>query len=69
MPQNEYMERWEKLHGKRFDAAERKRKREAREAHQMSAKAQNLKGLRAKQFAEKRYGFEGNTLRTFADSL
>ncbi|KAH7124053.1 TGF-beta-inducible nuclear protein-like protein 1 [Dendryphion nanum] len=54
MPQNEYIERWTKQHGKRLDHDERVRKREAREGHNASFKAQNLRGLRAKQYAEKR---------------
>jgi len=54
MPQNEYMERFTKLHGKKFDHDERVRKREAREGKKNSEKAQNLRGLAAKQFAEKR---------------
>ncbi|QDS72952.1 hypothetical protein FKW77_008454 [Venturia effusa] len=54
MPQNEYMERFTKLHGRRFDYEERTRKKEAREGKKVSEKAQNLRGLAAKQFAEKR---------------
>jgi ribosome biogenesis protein NSA2 len=54
MPQNEYIERWQKLHGKRLDHDERKRKREAREAHKASSRAQNFRGLRAKLYAEGR---------------
>lgn len=54
MPQNEYMERWRKLHGRRLDYEERKRKRLAREGHRASEDAQNLRGLRAKLHAEKR---------------
>ncbi|KAL6712019.1 Ribosome biogenesis protein [Coniothyrium glycines] len=54
MPQNEYIERWTKQHGKRFDYEERKRKRIAREGHDGSKKAQNYRGLRAKMYAEKR---------------
>ena len=54
MPQHEYIERWTKQHGKRFDYEERKRKRLAREGHDGSKKAQNLRGLRAKMYAEKR---------------
>ncbi len=54
MPQNEYIERHRKLHGRRLDHEERVRKRTAREAHQTSYKAQNLRGLRAKQYAESR---------------
>ncbi|KAH8771610.1 ribosomal protein S8e/ribosomal biogenesis NSA2 [Diaporthe sp. PMI_573] len=55
MPQNEYMERHTKLHGRRLDHEERKRKRAAREGHDASEKAQNLRGLRAKMYAEKRH--------------
>ncbi|KAF2739241.1 TGF-beta-inducible nuclear protein-like protein 1 [Polyplosphaeria fusca] len=54
MPQNEYIERWTKQHGKRLDHDERKRKRAAREGHDASYKAQNLRGLRAKLYSEKR---------------
>jgi ribosome biogenesis protein NSA2 len=54
MPQNEYIERWTKLHGRRLDYEERKRKREAREGHQASKKAQEYRGLRAKLYAESR---------------
>ncbi|MBE7179832.1 MAG: hypothetical protein INR71_01270 [Terriglobus roseus] len=55
MPQNEYIERWQKLHGKRFDHEERKRKRIAREGHHASEKAQNLRGLRAKMYQQQRH--------------
>lgn len=54
MPQNEYMERWRKLHGRRLDHEERKRKRTAREGHKASKDAQELRGLRAKLHQEKR---------------
>jgi ribosome biogenesis protein NSA2 len=54
MPQNEYIERFTKLHGRRFDYEERKRKRIAREGHKQSKNAQNLRGLRAKLYAESR---------------
>src|SRR6201996_3381286 len=54
MPQNEYIERFQKLHGRRFDYEERKRKRLAREGHKGSERAQNLRGLRAKLYAESR---------------
>ncbi|CAC9895366.1 unnamed protein product [Aureobasidium pullulans] len=54
MPQNEYMERFAKQHGKRLDHDERKRKRQAREGHAGSEKAQNYRGLRAKLYQEKR---------------
>ncbi|OJD29720.1 ribosome biogenesis protein nsa2 [Diplodia corticola] len=54
MPQHDYMDRWRKLHGKRFDHDERARKRTAREGHAASKNAQNLRGLRAKLYQEKR---------------
>jgi ribosome biogenesis protein NSA2 len=55
MPQNEYIERWNKLHGFRHDLFERSRKRAAREAHKASENAQNLRGLRAKLYAKARH--------------
>ncbi|KAH8149269.1 uncharacterized protein LAJ45_06809 [Morchella importuna] len=55
MPQNEYIERWQKLHGKRLDHDERKRKKAAREGHKASKNAQNFIGLRAKLYAKKRH--------------
>lgn len=54
MPQNEYMERFRKEHGRRLDHEERTRKKIAREGHEQSQKAQNFRGLRAKQYAEVR---------------
>ncbi|KAI9674132.1 MAG: Ribosome biogenesis protein [Caeruleum heppii] len=55
MPQNEYIERWQKQHGKRFDHEERQRKRRAREGHKQSQDAQKLHGLRAKLYQKKRH--------------
>ncbi|KAA8636831.1 ribosomal protein S8e/ribosomal biogenesis NSA2 [Copromyces sp. CBS 386.78] len=55
MPQNEYIERAQKLHGKRLDTEERARKKAAREGHKQSQDAQNLRGLRAKLFAKERH--------------
>ncbi|PLB47160.1 TGF beta-inducible nuclear protein 1 [Aspergillus steynii IBT 23096] len=55
MPQNEYVERWQKLHGKRFDADEKARKKQAREGHKASKDAQNLRGLRAKLHQQQRH--------------
>lgn len=49
------MERHTKLHGRRLDHEERARKRAAREGHESSEKAQNLRGLRAKLHAQKRH--------------
>ncbi|KAK7908034.1 Ribosomal protein S8e/ribosomal biogenesis NSA2 [Apiospora marii] len=55
MPQNEYMDRHRRLHGRRFDHDERSRKKEARQAHKQSEDAQNLRGLRAKLNQQKRH--------------
>jgi len=55
MPQNEYIERWQKQHGKRLDHDERARKRTAREGHKSSKNAQKLHGLRAKLHAQARH--------------
>ncbi|MDI1491458.1 MAG: Ribosome biogenesis protein [Ramalina farinacea] len=48
MPQNEYIEKFQKEHGKRLDHDERIRKRTARLTHANSKDSQNLRGLRAK---------------------
>ena len=48
MPQNEYIERFQKQHGRRLDYEERTRKRTARESHKVSKDSQHLTGLRAK---------------------
>ncbi|MCJ1446010.1 MAG: Ribosome biogenesis protein [Stictis urceolatum] len=55
MPQNEYIERFQKQHGRRLDHEERKRKRLAREGHKQSENAQTLTGLRAKLYQKKRH--------------
>lgn len=55
MPQNEYMDRWRKLHGRRLDHEERTRKKAAREGHKASEDAQKLTGLRAKLYQKKRH--------------
>eukprot|EP01022_Parablepharisma_sp_SALTPOND_P015107 TRINITY_DN2108_c0_g1_i1.p5 TRINITY_DN2108_c0_g1~~TRINITY_DN2108_c0_g1_i1.p5 ORF type:complete len:304 (+),score=40.67 TRINITY_DN2108_c0_g1_i1:1193-2104(+) len=54
-PQNEHIELWEKRKGKKFDAEEKARKKEAREAHKGSEKAQELRGIKAKLHNKKRY--------------
>ena len=54
MPQNEYIERHQKLYGRRLDYEERKRKREAREPHKRAAKARKLRGIKAKIFNKER---------------
>ena len=48
MPQNEYIERFQKQNGRRLDYEERVRKRTARESHKVSKDSQHLTGLRAK---------------------
>ncbi|KAI0543179.1 ribosomal protein S8e/ribosomal biogenesis NSA2 [Xylaria digitata] len=55
MPQGDYMDKHRKEHGRRLDHEERTRKREAREAHTISAKATNLRGFRAKMFQQERH--------------
>jgi len=55
MPQNEYIEEHRKKFGRRFDHEERHRKRDARQAHERSAFAQKVHGLRAKLYHKKRH--------------
>jgi ribosome biogenesis protein NSA2 len=55
MPQNEYIEEHQKRYGRRLDYEERKRKKEARQAHARSAFAQKVSGLRAKLYHKKRH--------------
>jgi ribosome biogenesis protein NSA2 len=55
MPQNEYIERHRKLHGRKFDHEERERKKEARLVHKRSSFAQKVHGLRAKLYNKQRY--------------
>jgi len=55
MPQNEYIEEHRKKFGRQLDYEERKRKREARQAHERSAFAQKVHGLRAKLYHKKRH--------------
>jgi len=55
MPQNEYIEEHVRRFGKRFDHAERLRKKKAREPHKIAKTARKLKGIKAKLFAKKRY--------------
>jgi len=54
MPQNEYIERHQKLFGRRLDYEERKRKKEAREPHKRAEKARKLRGIKAKLFNKER---------------
>lgn len=55
MPQNEHIELHRKRHGYRLDYHERKRKKEAREPHERSRKAQTLRGIKAKLFNRQRH--------------
>jgi len=55
MPQNEYMELFQKRWGRRYDYYERKRKKEARAPKELARKAQRLKGLKAKLFNKQRH--------------
>ncbi|KAK9699213.1 hypothetical protein RND81_08G160400 [Saponaria officinalis] len=55
MPQGDYIDLHRKRHGQRFDLPERKRKREAREVHRRSRKAQETLGIKGKLLAKKNY--------------
>lgn len=54
MPQNEYMERHRKLHGRRLDHEERQRKKEARAPKKRALQARTLRGIKAKLFQRDR---------------
>ena len=49
------MDLWKKRYGKRFDAEERQRKKEARSVHENSKKSQELHGIKGKLHAKERY--------------
>jgi len=55
MPQNDYMDLFKKRFGERLDADERRRKKEARKPHEISRKAQALRGLKAKLYNKERF--------------
>jgi ribosome biogenesis protein NSA2 len=55
MPQHEHMERHAKLHGRRYDADEKERKKEARLVHKRSDFAQKVFGIRAKLYNKRRF--------------
>jgi len=55
MPQNEHIELFRKRHGRRFDYEEKKRKKEARQPHEMSKTAKKLRGIKAKLHNKKRH--------------
>jgi len=66
MPQNEHIERHQKLHGRAFDYEERKRKREARMVHARSKAAQRTHGMKAKLLNKKRYQEKATMKKTIA---
>ncbi|KAF5189108.1 Ribosome biogenesis protein nsa2-like protein [Thalictrum thalictroides] len=66
MPQGDYMDLHRKRHGRRHDHDERKRKREAREVHERSTKAQKTIGLKGKIYAKKRYAEKALMKKTLA---
>ena len=49
------MDLFKKRFGQRFDAEERKRKKEARAVHDVAAKSQSLHGIKGKLHAKQRY--------------
>ncbi|KNH09692.1 40S ribosomal protein S8 [Perkinsela sp. CCAP 1560/4] len=55
MPQNEHIELAQKRFGRRPDAAERLRKKTARESHKTAYKLKNTRGLKAKLTSANRY--------------
>mmetsp|Transcript_11758 Transcript_11758/g.29922 ORF Transcript_11758/g.29922 Transcript_11758/m.29922 type:complete len:261 (+) Transcript_11758:108-890(+) len=66
MPQNEHMELHRKRYGRRFDAEERERKRNAREVHRRSQYAQSVHGLKAKLYNQKRFKEKAEMRKTIA---
>ena len=66
MPQHEHMERHRKLHGRRFDAEDRERKREARMVHKRSEFAQKVHGIRAKLYNQRRFKEKATMRKTIA---
>jgi len=55
MPQNNFMELFKKRYGERFDTEELKRKKDAREPHEKSHKAQALRGIKAKMYNKQQF--------------
>jgi len=66
MPQGDYIELHQKRFGKRFDYEEKKRKKEAREAHARSKFAKKVKGIKAKMYNKKRYNEKVQMKKTIA---
>ncbi|GMI35378.1 hypothetical protein TrRE_jg9526 [Triparma retinervis] len=61
------MERHRKLHGRRMDADERERKKEARSVHKKAQFAQKVTGIRAKLYNEKRFKEKAAMRKTIAE--
>jgi ribosome biogenesis protein NSA2 len=66
MPQNEHIEEHSRRYGRRFDAEEKERKRESREAFRRSQHAQTVHGLRAKLYNQQRYREKAEMRKTIA---
>ncbi|EOD09645.1 hypothetical protein EMIHUDRAFT_96880 [Emiliania huxleyi CCMP1516] len=64
MAQGDYIELHQKRQGKRFDHAERERKKEARSGHKQSAIAKKVRGIKAKQLNKKRYAEKAEMKKT-----
>ncbi|KAJ6923986.1 hypothetical protein NC652_017335 [Populus alba x Populus x berolinensis] len=65
MPQGDYIELHRKRHGYRLDHFERKRKKEAREVHKHSERAQKALGIKGKMIAKKNYAEKALMKKTF----
>ncbi|KAK8280112.1 hypothetical protein V6Z11_D09G154500 [Gossypium hirsutum] len=66
MPQGDYIELHRKRHGYRHDFFEKKRKKEARQVHERSAKAQKALGIKGKMIAKKNYAEKALMKKTLA---
>jgi ribosome biogenesis protein NSA2 len=66
MPQNEHIELHRKRFGRRLDAEERERKKEARSVHRRAEFAQKVHGLRAKLYNKQRYSEKAAMKKTIA---
>ena len=55
MPQGDYIELWQKRHGKQLNHDEKMRKKEARAPKKASKMAKKLLGLKAKMYAKERF--------------
>eukprot|EP00922_Rhytidocystis_sp_ex-Travisia-forbesii_P046127 GHVS01068799.1.p1 GENE.GHVS01068799.1~~GHVS01068799.1.p1 ORF type:complete len:261 (+),score=35.54 GHVS01068799.1:177-959(+) len=64
MPQNEYIEQHRKRFGRRLDYEEKTRKKASRSVHKESAKAQKLRGIKAKIYNKKRYAEKAEMKKT-----